>query len=244
MAKSPWENEAFAEESLAAIDQKFLPYTQSQVDFLLRVMGLKAGDRILDLGCGAGRHSIEFARRGLAVVGIDISAAMLKHARERTEAQGLAVEYINSDLARLNDLGLPLASYQGAVCLCEAGIGVTGGAGGDLDLMKTVNALLSPGSYFVLTCFNALRRYLRSRDQNPHFDYINSTMHWSHPQESDGEQLSEIQRLYTPSEMQMLLSLSGFANIRILCCSNHTFYEDRMGIEDVEMLVLAQKKQR
>lgn len=38
---------------------------------------------LLDLGCGTGRHSVEFARRGYEVVGVDLSEAMLERARRR-----------------------------------------------------------------------------------------------------------------------------------------------------------------
>ncbi len=41
------------------------------------------GDRLLDIGCGAGRHSAEAARRGATVVALDMSAPDLKEARDR-----------------------------------------------------------------------------------------------------------------------------------------------------------------
>jgi len=41
-------------------------------------LGLEAGDLILDLGCGAGRHAFEAFRRGARVVALDYSAAELK----------------------------------------------------------------------------------------------------------------------------------------------------------------------
>ena len=58
------------------------------------VVGLfqKFGDgkisRILDLGCGTGRHAVEFAKRGFDVTGVDFSEAMLSRARERANAAG------------------------------------------------------------------------------------------------------------------------------------------------------------
>lgn len=57
--------------------------TAGEVDFLLSELELPAGTRVLDVGCGFGRHSIELARRGYRVVGVDPSAAMIAVACER-----------------------------------------------------------------------------------------------------------------------------------------------------------------
>ena len=46
--------------------------TNRQVDFLIKQLHLKGTEKILDLACGFGRHSLEFARRGYDVTGIDI----------------------------------------------------------------------------------------------------------------------------------------------------------------------------
>ena len=67
--------------------------TTQEVDFLLDQMQLPAGSRILDVGCGFGRHSIELAKRGFNVVGIDPSAAMLAAAQERADAAGVSVAW-------------------------------------------------------------------------------------------------------------------------------------------------------
>jgi SAM-dependent methyltransferase len=53
---------------------------------------LARGGRLLDVGCGAGREAIGFARAGLQVVGIDVAPAMIARARDRARAEGLAIE--------------------------------------------------------------------------------------------------------------------------------------------------------
>jgi len=237
MQTSPWENARFAEESLARMDEKFLPATEAQVDWLMGKMNLCPGGALLDLGCGAGRHAIAFARRGLRVTGVDISGTMLRHAKERAGAAGVEVNFIRADLARLGELSLD--AFQGAVCLCESGLGVLGGGGKDFAFLRQAHAPLEPGASFAITCFNALRRYIRSQDQNPRFDYLNGTMAWSC--EMDGAQLRERQRQYTPSEMKLLLTLSGFEDVEVLSCAEGFFSDAPMGIEDIEMLVCARR---
>jgi SAM-dependent methyltransferase len=58
---------------------------------------LAPGQRLLDVGCGAGREAIGFARAGLGVVGIDVAPAMIARARERALAAGLAIEFAVGD---------------------------------------------------------------------------------------------------------------------------------------------------
>jgi ubiquinone/menaquinone biosynthesis C-methylase UbiE len=55
---------------------------------------LTRGSRLLDVGCGAGREAVGFARAGLSVVGIDVAPAMIDRARERAQAAGLAIEFV------------------------------------------------------------------------------------------------------------------------------------------------------
>ena len=69
----------------------------SEVDQIVAMLGLEPGAEVLDLCCGVGRHSLEFARRGYAVTGVDRTAAYLRTARRAAEAEGLAVEWIEAD---------------------------------------------------------------------------------------------------------------------------------------------------
>ena len=57
--------------------------TKRQVDFIIDKLDLKGTERILDLACGFGRHSLEFARRGYEVVGVDITKDYVEYANEQ-----------------------------------------------------------------------------------------------------------------------------------------------------------------
>ncbi len=60
------------------------PYVSRQVDALLAFAGYRAGERVLDVGCGMGRYTIPLVRRGVAVEGLDLSPVLLEYLRDRT----------------------------------------------------------------------------------------------------------------------------------------------------------------
>lgn len=76
-----------------------------EVDALLRLVPAAAGARVLDLCCGPGRHSLELARRGFRVTGVDRTSAFLAEARRRADAEGLSLELVQDDMRRFKRPG-------------------------------------------------------------------------------------------------------------------------------------------
>lgn len=61
------------------------------------------GARVLDMACGTGRHSIELARRGFSVVGIDIAPDLLEIATREAEMESVdGVSFVQVDLRELD----------------------------------------------------------------------------------------------------------------------------------------------
>ncbi len=54
---------------------------------------VRPGGRLLDVGCGAGREAIGFARAGFRVVAIDLAPGMIEAARDHARREGLAIEF-------------------------------------------------------------------------------------------------------------------------------------------------------
>src|SRR5439155_16310661 len=71
--------------------------------------------RLIDLGCGTGRLLVPFARRGFWVLGVDLSAEMLKVAREKAGAEGVAVHLLRANLTELGCVRD--ATFDYAACL-------------------------------------------------------------------------------------------------------------------------------
>src|ERR1700730_12558757 len=73
-------------------------HTIQEVDFLEKAIPLRPNDKILDLCCGNGRHSIELMARGFEVTGLDLSPEMLQRATEGAKKRGLSLPLIEADM--------------------------------------------------------------------------------------------------------------------------------------------------
>ena len=85
---------------------------RAEIDFVTRVLALRPGARVLDVPCGFGRHSSELARRGYAVVGVDLSPTMLRAAR-RAHRENARLRFVRGDMRRI----AYRAEFDAVVCL-------------------------------------------------------------------------------------------------------------------------------
>ncbi len=125
--------------------------TTGEVDALEELLGVGPGAALLDVGCGFGRHSIEFARRGYRVTGIDPSPTMIDAATlaaERSASAGsLDVDFL---VARAEAVELPGRRFAGAVCLFTT-LGQVGPSGDDnRALLANVATMLEPGARLIV----------------------------------------------------------------------------------------------
>lgn len=124
--------------------RKALPemHTSAEVDFLEKQLGRKG--RILDVPCGFGRHSLELARRGHRVTGVDLSAEFIAEARQAARAAKLKAEFLEGDMRRLRLDG----TFDLACCL--------GNSFGYMEFddmtafVRAVARALKPGGKFVI----------------------------------------------------------------------------------------------
>jgi SAM-dependent methyltransferase len=75
--------------------------TVSEVDRFMTMLKPQGGERVLDLGCGTGRHSLELSRRGFEVVGVELLQANVEVGRQLAAEQSLSVEFVQADLREL-----------------------------------------------------------------------------------------------------------------------------------------------
>ncbi|HZT79255.1 MAG TPA: methyltransferase domain-containing protein [Gemmataceae bacterium] len=107
--------------------------------------------RLLDLGCGTGRLLLPFARRGCWVLGVDLSAEMLKVAEAKAAEAGVVVHLLRANLVELDCLAD--ASFDHAACLFST-LGMVRGADNRRRVLAHAYRLLRPGGRFVLHVHN------------------------------------------------------------------------------------------
>ena len=93
-----WHEQDLFWQTVPLFDQEHLEAAPAEVDALISLLGIVPPSVVLDLCCGVGRHSLELARHGFHVTGVDRTATYLQTARQRASAEELDVEWIEADM--------------------------------------------------------------------------------------------------------------------------------------------------
>ncbi len=154
----------------AYLRYSFTRGTTQEVDFLVEHLGLGPGSRVLDVGCGPGRHSLEMARRGIDVVGVDIAQTFVDLADQRARAEGLDARFHRMDARDLTADDRLERRFDVVLSLCQGAFGLQGGpdpdqgdlgekAGTaiepDVDVLTAMAVVLRGGGRLVLSAFSA-----------------------------------------------------------------------------------------
>lgn len=196
--------------------------TQGQVDFVVERLELEPGARVLDVACGHGRHSLELARRGFRVTGVDLSPRSLEFAREAAQRESLDVEFVQRD-ARELDFD---AEFDAAINLFTSVIGYFVDDADNQAVVDRVARALVPGGSFLVDTINgfALGRGYRETMWNElesgggvmlhrgSFDLLTgrNEVTWTFIR-GDGSrsELTHSLRVYTPHELARMLEVAG-----------------------------------
>src|SRR6266511_3124826 len=136
----------------AYLRNAFTKGTEQEVAFLVDALalGLGAGEGVIDVGCGPGRHALALARRGIDVVGVDLSEDFVALARDAAAADGLPARF---EVGDVRDLAHD-AEFDAVICLCQGGFGLLGGRA-EPRAMERLTVALRPGGRLALTAFSA-----------------------------------------------------------------------------------------
>jgi 2-polyprenyl-3-methyl-5-hydroxy-6-metoxy-1,4-benzoquinol methylase len=250
-----WYEELFDNYGMKYDNECFAQGTTGECDFIEKEIDYNKETRILDIGCGTGRHSIELARRGYPVVGIDLSDSLLKRAKEKASERKLQIDFQKHDARNLpfrNEFNLVIMMCEGAFPLMETD---------EMNfqiLRNAANALLPKGRLIFTTLnglfplFHSVKDFLDSNTKEGNakcgglsFDLMTFREHSTIYAEDDHGNKKELQcneRYYVPSEITWMLKTLSFRRIDIYGAKLGAFSRnDELSTEDYEMLVIAEK---
>jgi SAM-dependent methyltransferase len=126
--------------------------TGPEVDRVIKILQPRGDERILDLACGSGRHSLELGRRGFSVVGADISPDLIEIARREAAEEGLDVDFVLSDLRDLEFEG----EFDLVLNLNDGAIGYLESDEENLKTFEVISRSLKPGGRNLIQLPNVL----------------------------------------------------------------------------------------
>jgi SAM-dependent methyltransferase len=167
----PWFNALARFLGPAYLRTAFTMGTEQEVGFLVEALDLRPGHRVLDVGCGPGRHALALARRGIGVMGVDLSPDFVALARVAAEREGLPARFEVLDVRDLAFAG----EFDAAVCLCQGGFGLLGGTD-EVDVFGRIVRAVRPGGGLAVSAFHAPFA-LRHLEAGETFDPATGVLH-------------------------------------------------------------------
>jgi len=242
----------------AYLRYSFTMGTEQEVDFLMGALGLQAGMTVLDVGCGPGRHAVAFARRGVRVVGVDISERFVDVAGELADREGVAdlVELHRGDARAMVgdprfDAELRGEGVDAAVSLCQGAFGLGGPADGedpqnlvaDSSVLRGMLAALVPGGRVAVSAFSSYFqvRWLEDHDT---FDAASAVNHeTTELRDTEGRRTdAELwTTCYTPRELRLLAERCGFSVDHIWSVTPGEYERNAPSTDTPEFLLLAHR---
>lgn len=241
--KSTWE-EFFDAHAPAYEDNVFTKNTIHEVDFLVEELSLQPGDSILDIGCGTGRHSIQLAKRGYSVTGLDLSSEMLSRAKDAARSAGVSVNWIHSDATKF-----ALSSkYNSAICLCEGAFGLLGqnddSIGQPLSILCNISRSLKPEAKAMFTVLNAMamiRRYSNEDVAKGCFDPLTMVAYSEFPPQDGLHPVPVREKAFVPAELVLLFRLAGMSVLNIWGGTAGNWGRRTLDLDEIEIMIVACK---
>jgi len=235
--------------------ENFVQGTIGECDFIEKEIGYDKSCRILDIGCGTGRHSVELSSRGYTVTGVDLSDSMLEKARDKATMKNLNIDFRKHDARDLpfdNEFDLVIMLCEGSFPLMETD---------EMNFLILQNATkaLKKNGKIIFTTLNGLFPLYHSVEQfcasesgegnatyrSNTFDLMTFRDHNITEMEDDSGTKMVLEcneRYYVPSEISWLLKSLGYSRSDIFGAKLGAFSRNnKLTTEDFEMLVIAEK---
>jgi len=206
-------------------DERRWAETPAVVDGALALAGMqnRNGLAVLDLCCGPGRHALEFARRGHAVCGVDLTQPYLDAAADSARAEGIRLDLIKADARAFSRPG----AFDLAVNLYTS-FGYFDDPADDLLMATRLRHNLKPGGVLVME-LNGKETAARHFIEGEWFERGSALVLTEFSVVGDWEGIENrwviidgqrrvdrrwVQRLYSALELKRLLMSAGFSDAR------------------------------
>ncbi|MDA3850005.1 MAG: class I SAM-dependent methyltransferase, partial [Spirochaetaceae bacterium] len=217
-------------------DSDLMAGTPEEVDGLLELTGLSHHSKILDLCCGFGRHSLEMAKRGLQVEGIDITESYINRARKNAKRQNLDCSFRLGDVRTMEYK----EEFDAVVCMWNS-FGYTEESDDDELILSKMRQALRPGGILLMDTpgkeviasgFEANTWFERD-DLKILLEYsieLNWTVlknRWLFFKDTQMKEFQFSQRIYSALELAQMLYKQGFDDIDIWGSWQGDPYDDK-----------------
>ncbi len=209
--------------------------TRAEVDAMTRLLGIQSGAKILDLCCGVGRHSLEFARRGFDVTGVDRTRTYLDKARGIAATEGLSIAFVEADMREF----VRPDAFDGAINYFTA-FGYFDDPADDLKVARNLRTSLKPGGRLILDLNGkeTLAAKFRARDWSRRGEAImleerrlldgwkRIESKWTLIRGDERRESTLTLRLYSGAELESMLLEAGFAKVELYGRLKGTPYDE------------------
>ena len=227
----------------AYLNYSFTRGTKQEVTFLMSALELQPGMRVLDVGCGPGRHAQYFAESGVVVHGIDISRTFIDIATKEVP-HGATFERADAREMTYQQ------EFDAVISLCQGAFGLAGNpdepvplSDPDGEILYRMAQALVPGGKLAMTAFSAYFQVKYLEETDTFFAEQGINYEKTEIRNTSGDAIKEDlwTSCFTPRELRLLAEKAGLTISSMWSVTPGKYREAPLSINEPEILVIAER---